>query len=231
MNKLCHFFNISKLKKVSFIEFVPKYTWVPLFVLLLVNFITYYGTQIFTSQMNYYDVSFLSFDFLPFVPSFIFIYLLAYVQWIIGYVVISRENEQVCYEVLSAELIAKFLCLLIFLLFPTRMSRPDIIGNSLSCVLLRFIYHMDAAVNLFPSIHCLESWMCFRGSKNLLKVPKWYRFVMLISTLLVFLSTIMVHQHVIIDVLGGIIVVEIGLYLSKKYKIGIWFQKICKFVL
>ena len=37
---------------------------------------------------------------------------------------------------------------------------------------------------------------------------------MLVMTLLVFASTVLVKQHVLIDVLGGLAAVEIGLFFS-----------------
>ena len=42
---------------------------------------------------------------------------------------------------------------------------------------------------------------------------------MLILSLLVFASTVMVKQHVFVDIIGAILVVEIGLALAKRLNI------------
>ena len=85
---------------------------------------------------------------------------------------------------------------------------------------------MDAPDNLFPSIHCLESYVCFRGALYTKKVPVWYKYVMLISTVLVFASTVLVKQHVLVDMLGAVLAVEFGLFVSKKWNLGRIFKKI-----
>ncbi|CCY70604.1 uncharacterized protein BN508_01112 [Eubacterium sp. CAG:161] len=81
------------------------------------------------------------------------------------------------------------------------------------------IYTLDSPDNLFPSIHCLESWVCFRGAMRCKKVGKVYKVIMLILALLVFASTVMVKQHVFVDIIGAILVVEIGLALAKRLNI------------
>ena len=39
---------------------------------------------------------------------------------------------------------------------------------------------------------------------------------MFVSAILVFASTVLIKQHVVIDIIGGVLVVEIGLFLAKK---------------
>lgn len=40
---------------------------------------------------------------------------------------------------------------------------------------MRFVYAVDAADNLFPSIHCLVSWFCYIGLRGRRDIPVWYR--------------------------------------------------------
>ena len=136
-----------------------------------------------------------------------------------GFIVIGRENKTVCYEVLFGEQIAKLMCLVIFVAFPTTLIRPEFDVNTLSEWMTNLIYTLDSPDNLFPSIHCLESWVCFRGAMRCKKVGKVYKVIMLILALLVFASTVMVKQHVFVDIIGAILVVEIGLALAKRLNI------------
>ncbi|MFQ9514478.1 MAG: hypothetical protein ACLRZ9_01485 [Eubacterium sp.] len=171
-----------------------------------------------TSEMHHYDFSIFIDRQLPFVAPMMIVYVLAYVAWIIGFIVIGRESRDVCYEVMSAEQIAKLICLACFIIVPSTISRPEITGTGFCEWLSRLIYSMDSPDNLFPSIHCLENWICFRGAMKCKKVGNGYRAVMFMAALLVFASTLLVKQHVFVDVIGGIAVVEAGLFLSKKLR-------------
>lgn len=214
-----------RLKKILF-TIIPKYAFVPLILLVLANAITYNGSKFITNSMYHNNASLFIDNYIPFLPIFISFYILAFVQWIVGYILIARESKEYCYQYFSAELIAKMICLFFFLVFPTTIERPCINGSGIWLFLTRFIYSMDAPVNLFPSIHCLESWMCFRGSLGLKKVPKWYSYFTFFFSVLVCLSTVFVKQHVFVDIIGGILVVEIGIFLANKWNTGILFEKI-----
>lgn len=212
--------------KEKIAKLFPKYIFIPLIMAVVMNFITYFCTKIITDNLYHYNFTLGLDNKIPFIASFIIIYVLAFVQWIVGYVVIARESKEVCYKYLSAELIAKFLCLIFFFVLPTTMVRPEIASSGFTLGLVKFIYAMDAPVNLFPSIHCLESWMVFRGSLACKKVPNLYKVIMLIFSILVCLSTVFVKQHVVIDIVGGILVVEIGIFLANKFNTSRLFYKI-----
>ena len=73
---------------------------------------------------SHYDLS-LPIDYMiPFTPFMMSVYVLAYVVWIVGFIVIGRESREVCYEVLTAEQIAKLCCLVAFIAIPTTIIRP-----------------------------------------------------------------------------------------------------------
>ena len=97
---------------------------------------------------------------------------------------------------------------------PTTLARPEVIGTDLCSRLVRLIYTFDPPVNLFPSIHCLESWCCIRASFLLKKSNRTYQTATLIMSLGVFASTLFIKQHVIADVFGGIVVFEAGFRLA-----------------
>ncbi len=210
---------------MKFIEkILPKYAWLPLSASVVLNILVYWGNRLITSDMKHYDISSAIDEIIPFFAPMITIYILSYITWVIGFVVIGRESKEVCYEVMAGEQIAKILCLICFIAMPTTMVRANIQGDGLFEWLTRLIYTMDSPDNLFPSIHCLESWICFRGAMRCKKVGNGYRTFMFIFAILVFASTVLVKQHVFIDIIGGIAAVEIGLYIAKKIK-GILIKK------
>jgi len=138
---------------------------------------------------------------------------------------IARESREEIYKVASANILAKIFCGIIFVALPTAMVRAEITGGGIFNLLTSFIYAADTpAVNLFPSIHCLESWAVFRCSLKL-KLPIGYKIAMGIFSLGVFASVLLVKQHIILDIPAGILVFELGYLIVHLTKID---QKIAK---
>lgn len=198
------------------LKIMPVYSWVLLAIILTANYIAYFGSRIFSSGLKHYSLVNSLDRKLPFISFFVLFYLLAYLQWIIGFVIIGRGRREVVFQMFIGELIAKGIALVCFILLPTTLEeiRPGIevledggIWNKL----VQWLYLIDAADNGFPSVHCLESWVCLRGALKLEKVPRWYVCAMLGMTLLVFASTVLVKQHALVDIVGGVAAVEIGL--------------------
>lgn len=79
-----------------------------------------------------------------------------------------------------------------------------------------WLYSIDAPDNLFPSIHCLVSWFCYLGIRGRKEIPVWYQRVSMIIAILVFASTLLTKQHVIIDVAGGILLAEFCIRIGRK---------------
>lgn len=198
-------------------KIVPRYAWGPLILAVVVNMAVYEGVALFKDDLTFYSLELPIDRMLPFVAPFIVFYLLAFVQWMINYVLIAREGKTFCYRFVYGDVISKLFCLLFFVLLPTTMERPEVVGTSVFDWLVKFIYHMDAPVNLFPSIHCLESWCCIHAAFEMKKVPNWYKGVTVVMSLGVFASTLLVKQHVLLDMFGGIAVFEAGLLLAGRF--------------
>ena len=195
-------------------KIVPRYAWGPLVLAVAVNMAVYEGVALFKDHLTFYSLELPIDRMLPFLAPFIVFYLLAFVQWVINYVLIARENKAFCYRFVYGDVIAKLFCLLLFVLFPTTMERPEVVGTGLFDWLVKFIYHVDAPVKLVRSIHCLESWCCIHAAFAMKKVPNWYKGVTVVMSLGVFASTLLVKQHVLLDMFGGIVVFEAGLFIS-----------------
>ncbi len=214
------------MKAVS--KVLPKYAYIPVISLILLNTIAYTVTKFITDGGYHYDFS-LPWDYMiPFVPPFILIYVLSYAQWFFGFGFIAKESRDVCYRVISAEIIAKLICLVIFLVFPSIMERPEVTGNDIFSKLTSFIYFMDTPTNLFPSVHCLESWILFRTAFEVKRYKKWGVAFHGVFALLVFASVLLVRQHLILDIPSAIIIAEIGFLVQKKFRTERIFEKLEK---
>lgn len=197
---------------------LPVYAWLPITIVILFNMFTYYAVPfLLGSDIVRSDLS-TRWDYIvPYVPFFIIFYVLSYAQWFFSYWIHCRESAMLCCTITSADIIAKFLCMICFILLPTVIVRPDIPETGILNQFTLLIYENDKPINLFPSIHCLESWLCFRGAMMMKNRRNWYVVCQLVFTLLVFASTVFVKQHFLIDIPAGILVVEIGLLISEKY--------------
>lgn len=112
-----------------------------------------------------------------------------------------------CRPFFAANLLSKAVSFLVFVLFPTAVTRPELGGESVWISLLRILYVLDKPGNVFPSIHCVLGWLCWIGVREEEDIP--FRFSSLLMAVAVCLSTLTVRQHVLLDVAGGILLSEI----------------------
>ena len=199
-------------------KLLPDYAIRPLILALAANFIIYFGVSQLRDHLTFHSLTLPVDDRIPFFAPFIIFYILAYVQWIINYLLIAREGKAFCYHFIYGDVISKLFCLVFFLFFPTTLVRPEVTGHSICDQLVRLVYQLDAPVNLFPSIHCLDSWCCIHAALRMKKTPRWYLPITIVMSFCVFASTLLVKQHVFVDIFGGILVFEAGYYLARKIK-------------
>ena len=195
-------------------KLLPDYAIRPLILALAANFIIYFGVSQLRDHLTFHSLALPVDDRIPFFAPFIIFYILAYMQWIINYLLIAREGKAFCYHFIYGDVISKLFCLF----FPTTLVRPEVTGHSICDQLVRLVYQIDAPVNLFPSIHCLESWCCIHAALRMKKTPRWYLPITIVMSFCVFASTLLVKQHVFVDIFGGILVFEAGYYLARKIK-------------
>ena len=153
------------------------------------------------------------------------IYFGCYIFWIINYILIYRRSREYAYRFFVADFLSRIVCLVFFLCYPTTLVRPAVEGEGIFYDAIRFLYKIDAPTNLFPSIHCLVSWFCFIGIISDIKIPKWYKVMSFLIALAVFVSTLTTRQHVIVDVVGGVVLAQICYLIAQKTNIWRCFEK------
>ena len=208
---------------------IPSYSYIPLATVVCINSLAYFASRLITGGFVHYNFSLPIDGALPFVPVFSVVYILAYAQWAIGFILIARESRDFCYRVLSGEIISKLICLTLFLIIPTTMVRADITSGDVFSTLTKYIYLLDTPDNLFPSLHCHLSWLCFYSALRMKKTGKIYIYFSFIFSLLVFASTVLIKQHVAVDIFAGVLVCEIGQFIAKKTDSARVFERIGSF--
>lgn len=210
---------LYKLKETLH-NLLPKYAVFPLILAALINNCVYIGTAQIRDRLSFCSLETPLDKSIPLLTPFVVFYILAYVQWVLNYILIGRDSKKLCYQFVFADILSKIICLFFFIFFPTTLIRPEIAGTDIFSKLVSFIYSVDAPVNLFPSIHCLESWCCIRAAfkmsfKNRMHTHL-YRSATIFMSLGVFASTLFIKQHVFVDIFGGIVAFEAGLKISSK---------------
>ncbi len=201
-------------------KLVPTYAILPLCLTALTMLCSYQAAKLFQLIFGYENAVDITSAFdraTPFQPIWILAYIGSYFFWIYQYTTVAKESPAMACRLAVADGVAKLICLVFFVAFPTTNVRPELEGSGIGVFLTRLIYLLDTPTNLFPSIHCFVAWMGTRylfACKHLRR--KWLTCILcLIGTLMVFLSTLLTKQHVLIDVIGGVTVAEIGCLVAR----------------
>ena len=163
---------------------------------------------------------------IPFLPWTVSIYVGTFLYWAISFLLILRSGTENAFRFLCAHCMSLLIALVFFLLLPTTNTRPQIEGGGLWNYGMRLIYALDTPDNLFPSLHCELSWLCFQGLKKVENVPTGGKRFALIFSLLIFVSTLTTKQHILLDVFGGWLIAEISFRLCGSKKVTAPFYKV-----
>ena len=203
---------MTKKKKELLKEYIPGWSLPPLIAILAVNCLIYWGSSALTAGRYHYDFT-TAFDrAVPLLTVFVWFYILAFPYLAAVYMLTARRGKDLFYRFVATDLTIHFICFICFILIPTTNIRPEIAGNTISEKILLLVYSLDGGSspsNLFPSIHCYVSWMCWRGVAGSEKVPKWYQKFSLVFAVLIIISTQVLKQHYIVDAIAALVLVEV----------------------
>lgn len=193
---------------------IPVYGWIPLIAEFALNTIVYNGAKLIAGSWHHYNLETDLDRMIPFVPWTVSIYFGCFIFWAVNYILSVRQGKERAYRFLSADFLAKCICLVFFLALPTTNTRPEVGQDGIWNMAIRFLYWVDSPDNLFPSIHCLTSWMCYIGLRGQKNVPRAYRCFSCVMAVAVFISTLTTRQHVLMDVAGGVLLAEVCWYIA-----------------
>lgn len=205
-------------KKIRDGEWIPwMYLWMLAFDVSY-NTLIYYGGQWAGAHKKAWNIATSIDEKIPVIPWFTGIYLSFFVFCVMNFLLMGYMEKKRACLFLSAELLAKTVCGIFYLVFPTTNLRPVISSHDFWSQALQLLYQMDAPLNLFPSIHCMDSWFCVVVLRNIRKVPGWYQAVALVWAVAICLSTLFTKQHGILDVIAGILLAEGCYFLVVRWK-------------
>lgn len=181
---------------------------------LLWNQLVYWGGAALAETRHHYQFSTALDRAIPLIPWTVCIYFGCYAFWALHYCLCAAVPTR-ARRFFTADFIAKGVCFVFFVGLPTTMARPVVQGLNVWESLVRALYILDAPVNLFPSIHCLNSWLCWASARDIPAFSRGYKAFALCAAVAVCVSTLTLRQHVLLDVAGGILLAEVCWRLAK----------------
>jgi len=152
----------------------------------------------------------------PLIKEFVYIYNSWYPFIILSSFIIYKNDENTWKKLVYSLLIGIILTDLTYIIYPTIINRPLINVNGFTDLILDITYKLDTpALNCMPSAHCL---ICFTISyyifktKNLSFTSKLF---IIIYFMLIVISTLLIKQHLIIDVITALIYYLLTLLITK----------------
>ena len=201
-------------------DLMPAYSWACLGLVFLSQSLVFWATRPILAHLTPLDLSTALDGRIPFRPEWVSVYVLSFASWIVTMVLLLRgQQKQTIYRNTAAYLCTLLLTLILFLTVPAAIARPEVPGRDFFSFLTRVVYFFDQPNNLFPSLHVVCSWYCWRvidGTET--GVPRWYKWFNLIFFLLVCASILFVKQHVAVDIPSGILVAEVPILLSRRFR-------------
>lgn len=146
---------------------------------------------------------------IPFLPIFIVPYL-GYFVWIVYSIFLLWRTEYLNKYFISY-IVSYLIAGLFWYFYPNGVKRPLIKDKSILNRITSYVYSIDEDTNGFPSAHIFGTLIC--SFFVFLVLPNYWP-VILGVTFLISVSTLFTKQHYIIDILGGIIVFVLSVFIA-----------------
>lgn len=210
----------------NFFNFIPSYVIIPLVTVFSMQSLIYFGTKLINCRMEHHSLLTAIDEKIPIIPAFSIIYLGCYLFWVLNYALAGRSGKDYFYNFVTNIFLGYLISGFIFCIFPTYIERPslDTVPDTLGKLLMTYVYNTDTPVNLFPSMHCQISWYCYLAVRNQKGIYKWYQHTSLIIAILVCISTVVIKQHYLIDVVAGVLIAEFTYRITLNYSLGKYVQ-------
>ncbi len=149
-------------------------------------------------------------------PQYIWLYH-SIVPAILVTMILAVKNREVFLSIFWSCLLAAIVLNISYMCFPSYYPRQDFEVNTLSEALLYMTRQIDGANNTFPSGHVAFSWLLAMGmwATKLAERYSYVKFVYLLWAIGISLSTLVLKQHYIVDVVSGILLALLCYYMAK----------------
>ncbi len=190
--------------------------------------LTYWGNQWYSEAKGIvgYDLSIIFLKFNQAVPFFAYSfypYVLSYPFWIFTFFYVGYRSKDNLYFLLLMILVTFTICGLSYFFFQTDVSAwresSGLFGQTDLTLTERFVLALYASAgprNANPSMHCLMSWLCILTTRMDKKMPVGMKVFMWVMGIAICVSTQLLKQHYIIDLITGIALAEAAYWIFRK---------------
>lgn len=203
-----------------------RYFAVSVLLMLLTNRLLFPLGHLLGQYFPRRDLSLPADALFPFRTWTIVFYFGVFAWWLYIFLQVSLRDREEADRFFAANLLAKAVCLTFFTFLPTTIARPEVTGSSVWDALVRFLFDFDTPDNLFPSVHCLLGWLCFIAVRRRRDVSLLCRVLSLLLAVAVCLSTLTLRQHVLADVVGGVLLAELCYALCARPALHGWYGRL-----
>ncbi len=142
----------------------------------------------------------------PLVPAFVIPYLSFIPLVFVIFPWIALRSRLVFRTYTLSIFIAQMILNVLYIVVPATVVRPTIDGVDVFSVLLRdLVWQLDEPLNTFPSNHVTLSVIAIFALSSL-KLRKWWVLPMQLWLGVVCISTLLVYQHVVLDLVAGVVI-------------------------
>lgn len=200
-----------------------KYLYISLGI-VLVQTIFYQIGKVFSANDAFLVHSSLD-DKIPYLSFFIVFYISWYLLLVLFPLFIANYSKDRFYEYNLCILINAVISLMVFLLFPTQIPRYVITSNGFFDFIVKAIYYFDTPTVCLPSLHASVCFLVIYFCIFTKEMPKKYRILLSILSVLIILSTLFVKQHVVYDVVLSFVITLTVYFVISKFNLKEKFKK------
>lgn len=144
----------------------------------------------------------------PFLKIFIIPYLLWYPFILAVLVYLCVKDRRLYFQTLAAYCVGLIVCYVVYYFYQTTVPRPIVSGNDVFSQLVRMTFASDQPFNCFPSIHVLTSYLMMLAVGTSPLIGRRVKIGVGAFSATIILSTLLVKQHVILDVVGAVMLAD-----------------------
>lgn len=148
-------------------------------------------------------------NFIPLLKIFVIPYLGWYLYVLVILIFLCVKDRRVYYNTIITINASLLIASLIYYSFQTTVPRPTLEDQDLLTQLVLWVYGHDQPYNCFPSTHVITTYIMMNGLAHSSAKTIFNQIIVYNFGILIILSTLFMKQHVILDVIGSILLVNI----------------------
>lgn len=142
---------------------------------------------------------------IPFVPGMIYIYSSWFALLFLIPLLLFRHDTMFCLRYFLAYVLDHVISTVAYLIWPTTFQRPEAGGKGLTLLVMKTVYSANHRfLNCAPSMHCTIAFLFLFAAVGCPGLVLALRIVIVILSLLIVASTVLVKQHVLLDVITAV---------------------------